>query len=394
MKKASITINPLHFEDLEPHRFEDLVRQLVYDFREWNSIEATGRSGSDEGFDVRARETVPTEPENEDDLSPAVPVDPTAAAGERIWLIQCKREKSIAPRKIVKYAGQVKGPTLHGVIFAAPCDFSKRARDNFRSILVRRGVQEIHVWGRAELEDMLFQPKNDHLLFAYFGISLAIRRRAIRTDLRSKLFMKRKAISTLGDIRRESRKAVLLRDATDTSYPHKGREFEKNPRWRHADFVRHYSGGIVCQVQQHFAYLHDDRKQWDYVPQFNNLAMYRDEAWEGEGYREKQWRNQRRFEEFWKVIPENNRVMLEILWHIPYEDIIAIDPDGDEYVEDPQIYLTFDDRQLLQVQIKHKGRVVLYLSDRDNRVAFFPKDFPDPKPGGEDDTNGPAFEIA
>ena len=37
----SKTINPLHFEDLEPHRFEDLVRQLIYDFKNWQSIEAT-----------------------------------------------------------------------------------------------------------------------------------------------------------------------------------------------------------------------------------------------------------------------------------------------------------------------------------------------------------------
>jgi len=45
----SRTINPLHFEDLEPHRFEDLARQLVYDFRAWAGLEATGRSGADEG---------------------------------------------------------------------------------------------------------------------------------------------------------------------------------------------------------------------------------------------------------------------------------------------------------------------------------------------------------
>jgi hypothetical protein len=31
----------------------DLVRQLIYDFRTWNSLEGLGRSGSDEGFDVR-----------------------------------------------------------------------------------------------------------------------------------------------------------------------------------------------------------------------------------------------------------------------------------------------------------------------------------------------------
>ena len=49
MAKVSKTIGPLHFEDLEPHRFEDLVRQLIYDFRSWKAIEATGRVGLDEG---------------------------------------------------------------------------------------------------------------------------------------------------------------------------------------------------------------------------------------------------------------------------------------------------------------------------------------------------------
>lgn len=36
------TLNPIHFEDLEPHRFEDLIRQLLYDFKNWKSLEATG----------------------------------------------------------------------------------------------------------------------------------------------------------------------------------------------------------------------------------------------------------------------------------------------------------------------------------------------------------------
>jgi hypothetical protein len=49
---------PLPFTDLEPKRFEDLVRQLVYDFRPWRRLEATGRSGSDDGFDARALEIV------------------------------------------------------------------------------------------------------------------------------------------------------------------------------------------------------------------------------------------------------------------------------------------------------------------------------------------------
>lgn len=60
MAKATRTINPLHFEDLEPHRFEDLVRQLIYDFREWHRLEATGRQGSEDGFDIRGWEVQAT----------------------------------------------------------------------------------------------------------------------------------------------------------------------------------------------------------------------------------------------------------------------------------------------------------------------------------------------
>lgn len=50
------TIGPLHFEDLDPKRFEDLVRQLAYEFKPWRRLEATGRSGSDNGFDARGYE--------------------------------------------------------------------------------------------------------------------------------------------------------------------------------------------------------------------------------------------------------------------------------------------------------------------------------------------------
>lgn len=39
MARVSKTVGPLHFEDLEPHRFEDLVRQLVYDLKDWGKIE-------------------------------------------------------------------------------------------------------------------------------------------------------------------------------------------------------------------------------------------------------------------------------------------------------------------------------------------------------------------
>ena len=66
MATPTKTLHPLHFEDLEPHRFEDLVRQLIYDLRDWRSIEAVGRLGADEGVDILAIEAV-GETRGEDD---------------------------------------------------------------------------------------------------------------------------------------------------------------------------------------------------------------------------------------------------------------------------------------------------------------------------------------
>lgn len=101
MATPTKTINPLHFEDLEPLRFEDMVRQLVYDFRDWSSIEAVGQLGADEGIDIRAVEQIAAvsspsdlDAEDEDDLEP-LPIH-----HKRVWNIQCKRERSIPPKKV------------------------------------------------------------------------------------------------------------------------------------------------------------------------------------------------------------------------------------------------------------------------------------------------------
>src|SRR5687768_2785672 len=96
----TLTLGPIHFEDLEPHRFEDLVRQLLYDFRDWRQIEATGRSGADQGFDARGWEIAGGtvfEPDTEDILNDSALAE--EGVRDRLWLIQCKREKSISPAK-------------------------------------------------------------------------------------------------------------------------------------------------------------------------------------------------------------------------------------------------------------------------------------------------------
>jgi hypothetical protein len=74
------------------------VRQLAYDFRTWRSLEALGRSGSEEGMDIRGYERVAfgERPEYEEDE----PESEEAEQPDRLWVIQCKREKRITSAKI------------------------------------------------------------------------------------------------------------------------------------------------------------------------------------------------------------------------------------------------------------------------------------------------------
>src|ERR1700733_11419239 len=167
MTKVTRTLNPLHFEDLDPHRFEDLVRQIIYDLKTWRSLEPTGRLGSDDGYDARGFEIINSQEaldeEVVDENEEIVPSE------DRLWQIQCKREKTITPGKIKQYADEMikKGaPSPYGIIFAAACDFSKDARDVFAQKMQEKKVQEFYLWGKADLEDMLMQPKNDNLLYA------------------------------------------------------------------------------------------------------------------------------------------------------------------------------------------------------------------------------------
>lgn len=81
------TLNPLPFDALEPKRFEDLIRHLAYDFRPWRMLEATGRTGGDEGYDARGFEIVDisldvSSETTQDADEEAIP----AATTDRIWL--------------------------------------------------------------------------------------------------------------------------------------------------------------------------------------------------------------------------------------------------------------------------------------------------------------------
>lgn len=390
------TIGPLHFEDLDPKRFEDLVRQLAYEFKPWRRLEATGRSGSDDGFDARGYETVAKETSSSisTDEGETVEEQSTLSEGieDRLWLIQCKRERAIGPKALVKYLDDtVLGPDekLYGLVFTAACDFSKKARDDFAQKCRGMGLAEWHLWGKAELEDRLFRPENDHLLFAYFGVSLTIRRRSQRAELRTRLVMKRKASRILKE---QSHAPLLLRSPEASNYPKTGNlaDFRESPLWMVWPNRGMSHDGLKFCVQRYFAYLSDDGKSWDAAMAVNDARSYiHEDPWLG---RDRNDKRRQAIYDFWSKIPEANQAWFEVVGVVPFEDILDIDDLGDEYVQAPHVYALFAPgkrgpfkRFRAKVEsIGRWGQRSYYPEQKeDGRIAYFPASFREPQHDSE-----------
>lgn len=393
MVKTTKTLNPLPFHDLEPHRFEDLVRQLAYDYRTWRSLEPTGRLGADDGYDARGFEIVDSgelKQDQDEELDEAN--EHVTNATDRLWQIQCKREKTITPAKLEKYLEEMIPKVAdipYGVLFAAPCEFSKKTRDLFREKLSQKGVQEFYLWGKADLEDMLILPKNDHLLFAYFGISLVIRRRTIKSEISARLAMKRKVVKYLGGITDRSYTTVLVRDVNAKGYPfiekdEKIEDFRKMPRWKEYHFVGHDHNGIRLLTRKYHAYRETDLEtgkllKWDYSDEYN-MALVHEDYWNNpKDETDVHYRGYK----FSQTIDESNRAYFETEAVIPYEKIIEIDNLGDPHAHCPHIFVdknTGSWFEYAQSYLRPDGNYGRSNSVQDKheklRIKYFPKKFP------------------
>ncbi len=377
MVSTTRTLNPLPFGDLEPKRFEDLIRQLAYEFKNWRRLEATGRSGSDDGFDARGyeiiddgRTTLDSEGEGGD--------EDDAGTSDRLWLIQCKREKRIGPTKLRVHLGEIilaPGEQLYGIVFSAACDFSKQSRDVLAEWCRDNDVSEWHIWGRGELEDMLFQPRFDHLLFAYFGISLSIRHRTKASELRRQIAIKRKLKRFLES---QSNRLILLRDIDDKYYPGAHPNGEK-PRFRvrRADSLTAY--GLLLKVSMREAWLSADNKEWDVaLASWGNEYNVHDDPWNQPTDAEEAIN--RLASDAWHQLPDNEKAWLYAEGIIPYENIILIDDVGDDEFSGPHIFVTGWDGsyQLCYVYLEtidYKARRKKSISsDTLGRIVKFPEE--------------------
>jgi len=304
---------------------------------------------------------------------------------ERLWLIQCKRERTIPPQKMASYADEIiKNSGLYGVIFTAACDFSRKSRDIFIAKLRSAGINEIHIWGKSELEDMLYQPKNDNLLFAYFGISLQVRRRSTITRIRGKLSIKKKLMAALGGFGGHNYKPVVIKSIDDKDYPHKSK-LKKCFTWDRLAFTEFYYDGIVLEGEKYFAYIDDKNKKWDYISGANDSKPVEPYFLHSSKSNPEKKDTIDIARDFWNFkVPEKNKAIFKVLYLIPFDKIVAVDKEGDPIYQEPNIYVDlcggtspFDPRKYPTLHFNNDHHRETPDPEKSNRISFFPNELPE-----------------
>ncbi|PKL85080.1 MAG: hypothetical protein CVV22_09645 [Ignavibacteriae bacterium HGW-Ignavibacteriae-1] len=370
--KITRTFGPIHFEDLDPHRFEDLIRELIYDYKEWQSIEATGRSGSDAGFDIRAYEknnkVISTENDNNEEIIEFHPME------GNLWMIQGKREKEISPEKIKKILKDIDSNNPpYGYILAASANFSKKSFDTFRGILYEKGVMEFYLWGKAELEDMLHLPKNDRILFTFFGISLISMKRVKTTEIRAAINIKNKLTRAI-----EKSGTILIRDLNDDSYPkiNEINRLYQNNSWYDYEVISHHPLGLIIHIQEYFAYVDFENKSWDYTDELDLIYHQREN--DNDELSELYYEKQKLIKEFYDFLPRKFKCKMSIYGLLKYSDIELVDDKGDILYDSPHIYVNYVNNSIpffKQFKCFKLGFKEILLTDEYKRVPIFPEKF-------------------
>lgn len=149
------TTNQLHFEDLDPIRFEELILSMVSRMKGWHKLDHFGKKGSDDGVDIRAVELLENGESN-------------------TYFFQCKRyrEMKISTLKSIVDDYISKNNFIpQFYILVVSCSLTKKHIEYFESYCNEKGFNTVKVWTSSVIEAMLYNEYKD-LLSVYFGINL------------------------------------------------------------------------------------------------------------------------------------------------------------------------------------------------------------------------------
>jgi Restriction endonuclease len=300
------TINPLHFEDLDPRRFEDLVLQLVYKARQWEDIHHDGRLGSDDGVDIRA-------------------IERTMDGVLRFWFVQCKRYKTLRPadaKAAVDAALSKISQPPEVLLLVVGCDVTVGTRTAYEEYATQRGIPTAMLWTASKLEAMLTHDYPD-LLFGFFGISLARRERSRETDLKRGLAMKRKLMNLFPY--KCGHPKFIVRSIDDSTYP----DTAEPPKgemssWFRPEFGRHYYNGIEAILSVNTLIVDKEDHRWAVIDYFDSDVSVGEETS--------------------AIDPDRYEIVnAYAIGRIPFRNIVEVDEGGDEYYHDVHLFCRYAD---------------------------------------------------
>lgn len=304
--KPTRTTNRLHFSDLAPDRFEDLCLALVQPLHPWIDLRHYGRTGSDGGIDIFARELI-------------------EGSVERTWHIQCKRRKSVTAsllRKAIDEALAKSEAPPEVLLTIVAGDVGRDAHEAYVKHASAKGIKTPLLWTATILEAKLYNERRD-LLFAYFGIDTSRDARRKETTLIRNIAMKKRLLQVLRkstgvnpqrvlESPREKLSAseVIVHSVDDASYP----EIDENEvgisGWFKVELWNFYHNGLQVILSVETAII-NDRREWALVP--------------------------------YDFSPPDGFDLFNVfrLGLLPFENIVEVDADGDEFYPFPHLYCRY-----------------------------------------------------
>lgn len=322
---VSRTTNQLHFEDLDPIRFEELILAMVYRMRRWEKLDHFGKKGSDDGIDIRAVERLENDKCN-------------------TYHFQCKRYNKIT---IAQLKGIIDDYIVKNnfipqfYILVISCPVTKKQIECFEEYCKQKGFATAAIWTNSIIEAKLYSEYHD-LLFAYFGVNLTSERKSITQSIRRNVALKKKMhkdfLRQTGYISEERREIlykpwmkfnhseVLIRSIYDKAYP------DENTLLKY-DFTGYYKAEV-------YNFYHNGLMVRAYP--YAKKVKYRLKDYDESGD---------------KIVD----LRVEILGCIPFENIIEYDIDGDEYYNYPHLFCDF-------VNVSDPYEKIVYISESGLRL--------------------------
>ena len=208
------------------------------------------------------------------------------------------------------------------VLLILTCDVAQHAIDEWRGASAGRGISHAPVWGRTQVEDILYRERPD-LLFSYFGLT-SYRRwhrkvHAIRRRVQIKHRLLRDLLKLAGErpatadrpFEKFKHAKLVLRSIDDESYPQVETRIGVTRGWFEVGTYDFYHDGVEVIIGTADVAV-DSEGRWTPIPAGFDFDS------------------------------ERFRVIRTIeTGRVPYEMVVDCDPSGDEYYREPHLFCVF-----------------------------------------------------